>query len=232
MLFLDFRRNLLVAVLLSLGVTFNLSFAAAIPRLTCPVDSWTVGGFYFGDDWDISTPKDKTAGRCPPYLDKAKTKLGPFKRHTGVDLRGTANKTIVKAAATGRVILVDSAGSGWGKLILIEHSNPSGVFLTQYMHVTPDGPSKKFPKGIVKDVIVKAGDPIAKAASITNGGSHLHFGIWSDYYIVLKNGDSLARRGALPKCSNPKVSDCKCDDGKGHNDSTWPQSFLNPLSYK
>jgi hypothetical protein len=160
---------------------FSTSHSEANPagRLQCPVGTCRVGGYNFGDDWEVT--------RCP--------QKGPWKKHTGADLRAAAGTPVV-AAEAGTVRLVYSAGPGWANAILIEHSNGNSKYVTQYMHVDPQA-------GIRSGAQVKRGQTIATVAKIST--PHLHFGVWNGAY-----GSSAGQRGALPACAPRATS---CNDG-------------------
>jgi hypothetical protein len=167
-----------------------------IPRLQCPIGTCVIGGYRFGDDWHFR--------RCPVN--------GPWKKHTGADLKAGPGTEVV-AAEAGIVKLVYSAGTGWASAILIEHVNGNSRYVTQYMHVNP--------KLTVKiGQSVKRGEPIAIVAAITE--PHLHFGIWAGPY-----GPVADQRGALPSCTPPTTS---CYDGE-RTDPGFPQSWINPMPF-
>src|SRR6185295_5267611 len=132
------------------------SEATPAPRLQCPVGTCRVGGYNFGDDWEVT--------RCPPK--------GPWKKHTGADLKAAAGTTVF-AAEAGTVKLVYSAGSQWASAILIEHANGNSKYVTQYMHIDPK-------PGVKQGMEVKRGQAIATVAKIV--GPHLHFGVWNGPY--------------------------------------------------
>ncbi|GMV43741.1 MAG: hypothetical protein AMXMBFR64_54570 [Myxococcales bacterium] len=178
--------------------------AASIPKLLCPLASCTQSGFGFGSTW--------TYNRCPQKLSNGQA--GPYKKHTGVDLKASAG-TVVKASAAGTVKLVYSAGAGWGSAILVEHKDASGAaYVTQYMHVN---------SSVSTGATVKAGQKLGTIAAITS--PHLHFAVWNAPYA------STAQRGALPNCSvSGACSNGTCFDGK-YTDPAWPSKFVNPLSY-
>lgn len=157
-----------LATLILLG-SRSPSEATPAGRLQCPVGTCKVGGYNFGDDWEVT--------RCPPK--------GPWKKHTGADLRAAAGTTVV-AAEAGTVRLVYSAGAGWASAILIEHVNGNSKYVTQYMHIDPKA-------GISQGIQVTRGQAIATIAKISM--PHLHFGVWNGPY-----GSSAAQRGALPAC--------------------------------
>jgi murein DD-endopeptidase MepM/ murein hydrolase activator NlpD len=194
------RWILAISILAGVAILFSAnsrSHATSIPRLQCPVGTTCrVGGFNFGDDW--------TFNKCPAK--------GPWKKHTGADLRAASGTTVV-AAEAGTVKLVYSAGAGWASAILIEHTNGGSKYVTQYMHVDPK-------PGISPGVGVKRGQPIATVAAIST--PHLHFGVWMAPY-----GPSEGQRGALPACALPTAT---CNDGS-HNDRCFPQSWVNPMSF-
>ena len=170
--------------------------ATPFGRLLCPVGTCRVGGYNFGDDWEVT--------RCPPK--------GPWKKHTGADLRATAGTTVV-AAENGTVKLVYSAGAQWASAILIEHTSGHAKYVTQYMHLDPKS-------GISSGIQVKRGQAIATVAKIST--PHLHFGVWNGSY-----GSSAAQRGALPACAPRTTS---CNDGT-YNDPCFPQLWVNPMSF-
>src|ERR1700686_1024263 len=89
---------LFLAAVVPFDTTSN-SNAAPAGRLQCPVGRCSVGGFNFGDDW--------TFNKCPPK--------GPWKKHTGADLRAAAGTTVV-AAEAGTVRLVYSAREADGRV--------------------------------------------------------------------------------------------------------------------
>jgi murein DD-endopeptidase MepM/ murein hydrolase activator NlpD len=143
--------------------------AASIPSHRCPLANCQVGGFGFGDNW--------TFGRCPVN--------GPYKKHTGLDLRAAA-WTSVYSVADGRVADVYDAGSGWAQAILVESPGGSiGRWTHEYMHIVP----------LVRvGDLVHRGQLIAWVAPIST--PHLHYG---DYDGLA--ADAAAHRGALPRCS-------------------------------
>jgi murein DD-endopeptidase MepM/ murein hydrolase activator NlpD len=186
------------AVLLAASAFFPTASSSAVPvpSLQCPVGTCRVGGFNFGDDW--------TFNRCPPK--------GPWKKHTGADLRASAGTTVV-AAEAGTVRLVYSAGAGWASAILIEHGSGNSRYVTQYMHVDPKA-------GISSGTQIKRGQAIATVARIAT--PHLHFGVWNGPY-----GSSATQRGALPACAPRATS---CNDGV-YNDPCFPQLWVNPMTF-
>ena len=93
---------------------------------------------------------------------------GEYKLHTGVDLAAPSG-THILAAADGRVAFAGPA-SGYGHLILIEHTVGGKRVATGYAHMYADG------------ILVKAGDQVSAGQYIadvgTDGyssGPHLHF---------------------------------------------------------
>jgi len=158
-----------------------------------------VGGFPFDVDWNCSKCR-----RCPVN--------GPWKKHTGADLRADP-KTEVVAAETGTVKDVYSAGDGWASAILVEHSNGNSKYLTLYMHVDTT---------LKPGAHVDRGKPIATVAAISD--AHLHFGLWMGPYDPKVSEN---HRGALPACAQGATS---CFDGK-YNDRCFPQSWVDPMPY-
>ena len=93
---------------------------------------------------------------------------GEYKLHTGVDLAAPAG-THILAAADGRVAFAGPA-TGYGHLILIEHTVGGKRVATGYAHMYADG------------IHVKAGDTVTAGQYIADvgsdgysTGSHLHF---------------------------------------------------------
>jgi len=95
---------------------------------------------------------------------------GERKLHTGVDLAAVAG-TPIQAAADGKVAFAGPA-SGYGNLILIEHSINGSVVASGYAHM--------YAEGIYVHIgdRVTAGEHIADVGSSGNStGPHLHFEI-------------------------------------------------------
>jgi hypothetical protein len=93
---------------------------------------------------------------------------GEYKLHTGVDLAAPAG-THILAASDGRVAFAGPA-TGYGHLILIEHTVGGKRVATGYAHMYADG------------IHVKAGDTVTAGQYIADAGSdgyatgpHLHF---------------------------------------------------------
>jgi len=126
-----------------------------------------VGGYNFGDDWEVT--------RCPPK--------GPWKKHTGADLKAAAGTTVF-AAEAGTVKHVYSAGAQWASAIPIEHANGNSKYVTQYMHIDPK-------PGLKQGMEVKRGQAIATVAKIV--GPHLRL----EWTLRL---DGRATRGVTRMC--------------------------------
>ncbi|HEU4713691.1 MAG TPA: M23 family metallopeptidase [Pyrinomonadaceae bacterium] len=201
------NHNRLVSIGASRLSTSSSNFSEVIPTepltpalavspisgLQCPVGTCAVGGYTFGATWKH--------GKCPAN--------GPFKKHTGADLRANKDDPVV-AAETGVIKRIYSAGDVWGMAILVEHTTSNSKFVTQYMHVTPN-PDLKEGSGVTR------GQPIAKVADIAE--PHLHFGVWNG-----PAGPTATQRGALPACEGSATS---CDDGK-RTDPCFPQLWIDP----
>jgi murein DD-endopeptidase MepM/ murein hydrolase activator NlpD len=88
------------------------------------------------------------------------------RRHDGIDISALTG-TVVRAAASGKVVYSDNKMKGYGNLIIIEHQDN---FFTIYAHNE---------ENLVKEeVFVKQGDAIALVGKTGNAtGPHLHFEI-------------------------------------------------------
>lgn len=128
---------------------------------------------------------------------------GGRKRHTGVDLKGTAGRQ-VRAAAEGTIHgTFFERGVGW--TTLIRHSVPfEGTVISRYSHVTPR-------PGFGAGRIVSRGEVIA---TVYNLGSNTHFA----FNVYAAPYDRWAWRGYLPERS--------CG-----GDPAFPGHFLDPTRY-
>jgi len=146
--------------------------------------------FYFGSEWKISN---------------APTCGGKYYLHTGRDAPATAGDP-VWAVANGRVVGIESAGSGWGSIILIEHYNVPGIgtVVSNYTHTVPVS-------SLAVGQDVTKGKQIATVFNVSP--NHLHFGIWQAGYVA-----NQSDKGALPQYT-----------GCGY--PVFPASFVNPDNF-
>ena len=108
---------------------------------------------------------DKFSMPCPGYVTSPYGYRARFKRqHKGVDLKVNIGDTI-RAAFDGRVRLTKYEAKGYGKYVVVRHTND---LETVYGHLS---------KFLVEpDQYVKAGDPIALGGNTGRStGPHLHF---------------------------------------------------------
>jgi len=108
-------------------------------------------------------------GFCMPTTNRIVTSNYGYRarfhrQHKGLDINANVGDTI-RAAFDGKVRVVDNQPSGYGKVVVIRHTNG---LETVYGHL-----SKHLTK---RDAVVKAGDPIGLAGNTGRSfGAHLHF---------------------------------------------------------
>jgi len=121
---------------------------------------------------DLTPSRRTKRGEMPRFLWPLKGKVvrkfsrKRDKRHDGIDIAAPLG-TPIRAAASGRVVYSDDKLSGYGKVVIIEHS---GNFYTIYAHNLIN---------LAKEgQWVKQGEIIAKVGMSGNAeGPHLHFEI-------------------------------------------------------
>lgn len=159
-------------VLLGLAALINPAQAACAPTTSAAVS--TTNGSPAGADAPPETSRVvfplpagtwvKTSG----YGMRVHPITGERKLHTGVDFAAPAGTPIL-AAADGRVAFAGPA-TGYGHLILIEHTVGGQLVATGYAHMYADG------IGVSVGDQVHAGDHIADVGSDGySTGAHLHF---------------------------------------------------------
>jgi hypothetical protein len=133
---------------------------------------------------------------------------GEYKLHTGVDFAASAG-THILAAADGRVAFAGPA-TGYGHLILIEHTVGGRRVATGYAHMYADG------------IHVKVGDTVAAGQYIADVGSdgyssgpHLHFEVRPGGAAAAPIDPEpwLASNGAADAEGGSATSDAGCSSG-------------------
>lgn len=159
-------------VLLGLAALINPAQAACVPTTSTAV--WTTDGSPAGADALPETSRvvfPLPAGtwvRTSGYGMRVHPITGERKLHTGVDFAAPAGTPIL-AAADGRVAFAGPA-TGYGHLILIEHTVGGQLVATGYAHMYANG------IGVSVGDQVHAGDHIADVGSDGySTGAHLHF---------------------------------------------------------
>ncbi|MGD9962152.1 peptidoglycan DD-metalloendopeptidase family protein [Nocardioides sp.] len=160
------------AVLLGLAALINPAQAACVP--TTSTAASTTSGSPAGADAPAETSRvvfPLPAGtwvRTSGYGMRVHPITGERKLHTGVDFAAPAGTPIL-AAADGRVAFAGPA-TGYGHLILVEHTVEGQLVATGYAHMYADG------IGVSVGDRVHAGDHIADVGSDGySTGAHLHF---------------------------------------------------------
>ncbi|MGN6131175.1 MAG: M23 family metallopeptidase [Nocardioidaceae bacterium] len=109
--------------------------------------------------------------RTSPFEMRVDPVTGARTLHTGVDLAAPLGTPIL-AAAGGRVVFAGAVSSGYGHLILIQHTIAGRVVVSGYAHMFADG------------IHVKAGQTVTAGQHIADVGQdgkatgpHLHFEI-------------------------------------------------------
>ncbi len=135
---------------------------------------------------------------------------GEQKLHTGVDLAAPSG-THILAAADGRVVFAGAA-TGYGNLILIQHTVAGRTVVTGYAHMYADG------------IHVRVGESVAAGQYIadvgTSGystGPHLHFEVRSGgaESRPVDPEPWLASQGALDVADGRDPSSAGCADAAG-----------------
>ena len=107
-------------------------------------------------------------------------KLNSPSAKKGIDISGKAGQTI-KAAATGEVVYSGSGLLGYGKLIIIKHSN---TYLSAYAHNSK--------------LLVKEGDRVIAGQNISNMGQD-HTGRYVLHFEIRRNGKPVDPKKYLPR---------------------------------
>lgn len=144
---------------------------------------------------------------------------GEYKLHTGVDLSAPAG-THILAAADGRVAFAGPA-TGYGHLILIEHTVGGERVATGYAHMYADG------------IHVEAGDTVTAGQYIADvgsegysTGSHLHFEVrpGGTDAAPVDPEPWMASNGAANVEGGSATSDAGCNS----RGAAWPYNGVNP----
>lgn len=159
-------------ILLGLAALINPAQAACVPSTSTAAS--TTSGSPAGADAPAETSRvvfPLPAGtwvRTSGYGMRVHPITGERKLHTGVDFAAPSGTPIL-AAADGRVAFAGPA-TGYGHLILIEHTVEGQLVATGYAHMYADG------IGVSTGELVRAGDHIADVGSDGySTGAHLHF---------------------------------------------------------
>lgn len=202
-------------VLLGLAALINPAQAACVP--TTSTAASTTSGSPAGADAPAETSRvvfplpAGTWTRTSGYGMRVHPITGERKLHTGVDFAAPAGTPIL-AAADGRVAFAGPA-TGYGHLILIEHTVEGQLVATGYAHMYADG------IGVSVGDRVHAGDHIADVGSDGySTGAHLHFevrpgGAWA---ATVNPEPWLAGHGAAEVDQNTSTTvipaGCRADD--------------------
>jgi len=156
-------------LLLSLGVVLNpAAQASCLPSTSSTVSKGTPNGAEPETSRVVSPLPAGSWTRTSGFGIRVHPITGERKLHTGVDLSASEGTHIV-AAADGRVVFAGPA-SGYGHLILIEHTVGGQRVATGYAHMYADGIHVS-----VNDTVT-AGQHIADVGSDGySTGAHLHF---------------------------------------------------------
>ena len=158
-------------LLLSLGVVLNpAAQASCLPSTSSTVSTGTTNDAEPETSRVVFPLPASTWTRTSSFGIRVHPITGERKLHTGVDLSASAGTRIV-AAADGRVVFAGPA-SGYGHLILIEHTVGGQRVATGYAHMYAD------------DIHVSVSDTVTAGQHIADVGSdgystgaHLHFEI-------------------------------------------------------
>ncbi|WP_340537640.1 M23 family metallopeptidase [Nocardioides sp. GXZ039] len=209
-------------VLLGLAALINPAQAACVP--TTSTAASTTNGSPAGADTPAETSRvvfPLPAGtwvRTSGYGMRVHPITGERKLHTGVDFAAPAGTPIL-AAADGRVAFAGPA-TGYGHLILIEHTVEGQLVATGYAHMYADG------IGVSVGDRVHAGDHIADVGSDGySTGAHLHFevrpgGAWA---ATVNPEPWLAGHGAAEVDQNNSTTVIPA--GCGADDVAAPEEF-------